>query len=65
MAFAPDQAPEAVHVVALLEDQVNVELLPLSTELGFARMLTVGVGDFTETAADWAAVPPSPVQVRV
>jgi hypothetical protein len=61
----PDQAPEAVHEVALVEDQVNVELLPLAIVLGLATKLTVGAGADTETVADWAAVPPAPVQVSV
>jgi hypothetical protein len=50
--FAPDQAPDALQEVALVDDQVTVEPLPLSTELGLALMVIVGVGDFTETAAD-------------
>ena len=61
----PDQAPEAVQDVALVADQVRVALLPLITELGLALRLMVGAGDFTETVADCAAVPPAPVQVRV
>jgi hypothetical protein len=51
-ALAPDQAPEAVQDVALVADQVNVELLPLATVLGFAVKLTVGAGVVTETVAD-------------
>lgn len=50
--FAPDQAPDALQEVALVDDQVKVEPPPLSTELGLALMVIVGVGDFTETAAD-------------
>jgi hypothetical protein len=64
-AVAPDQAPEAVQAVALVADQVNVALLPLVIALGPTLRLTVGVGEFTETVADWAAVPPGPEQVRV
>jgi hypothetical protein len=63
--IAPDQAPEAVQAVALVEDQLNVALLPLVTELGLAARLTVGAGAATETVADCAADPPGPVQVRV
>jgi len=50
----PDQAPEATHDVALAVDQLKVELLPLTMELGLAEMLTVGagVGWVTETVAD-------------
>ncbi len=61
----PDHAPEAVQEVALVADQVRVELLPLITELGLALRLIVGAGDFTDTVADCAALPPAPVQVKV
>ena len=40
----PDQAPPAVHAVALLDDQLRVELLPLLTVLGLALKDTVGAG---------------------
>ena len=62
--FAPDQAPEAVQEVALLDDQVNVELLPLATVLGMAAKLNVGAGCVTVTVADCAALPPAPLQVN-
>jgi hypothetical protein len=62
-AMLPDQAPEAVHEVALLADQVNVELPPLETVLGLAANVTVGAGEVTETVADCDALPPAPVQV--
>jgi hypothetical protein len=52
MALAPDQAPEALHSVALAEDQVNVAEPPLATALGPTLRFTVGVGDLTETVAD-------------
>ena len=64
-ALAPDQAPEAVQEVALVDDQVKVEPLPLATVLGFADSVTVGAGGVTETVTDWVAVPPAPVQVNV
>jgi hypothetical protein len=32
----PDQPPEAVQAVALVDDQVRVVLLPCETVLGFA-----------------------------
>ena len=65
VAWLPDQAPEAVHEVAFVVDQLKVELLPLAMELGLAARLTVGaeVGEVTETVAAWAALPPAPVQV--
>ncbi len=62
-ALAPDQAPEAVHEVALVADQVNVELPPLETVLGLAARVTVGAGGVTDTVADCVALPPLPVQV--
>jgi hypothetical protein len=66
IALLPDQPPEAVHAVALLEAQVRVEPLPLVTVLGLALMLTVTVGfALTDTVADCAALPPVPVQLSV
>ena len=62
-AAAPDQAPEATHEVALVDDQVSMELLPLATVLGLATRLMVGAGCVTVTVADCAALPPLPVQV--
>jgi hypothetical protein len=35
-ALLPDQPPEAVHAVELVDDQVMVVLLPWETVLGFA-----------------------------
>jgi len=61
----PDQAPEALQDVALVETQDNVELLPLATVLGLALKVTVGAGEVTVTVADCAALPPAPVQVSV
>ena len=42
--LAPDQAPEAEQEVALVDDQVNVESEPISTEVGSAEKLTLGAG---------------------
>ena len=65
VALEPDQAPEAVHEVAFVVDQLRVELLPLAMELGLAARLTVGAeaAEVTETVATWVALPPVPVQV--
>jgi hypothetical protein len=63
--LAPDQAPEALQEAALAELQVRVALPPLATEVGPTLRVTVGVGDLTETVADWEALPPAPAQVRV
>jgi hypothetical protein len=61
----PDQAPEAVQEVALVEDQLNVDALPLAMVLGLALRLTVAVGaGLTVTVVDCAAVPPAPLQVN-
>ena len=64
-ASLPLQPPDATQAVALVEDQDNVEALPLVTVLGLALSVTVGAGEVTETVADWEALPPVPVQVRV
>ena len=64
-ALAPDQAPDAVHAEALLEDHVRVALLPLATVLGLATSATVGAGGVTDTVIDWDALPPAPAQVSV
>ncbi len=64
MPWVPDQAPEAVQDVALLDDQVSVDALPLLIVLGLALKITVGAGfALTVTVADCAALPPLPVQV--
>jgi hypothetical protein len=65
MALEPVQAPEAVHAVAFVVDQLRVELPPLAMELGLAPRLTVGAeaAEVTETVATWIALPPLPVQV--
>jgi hypothetical protein len=44
VALAPDQPPEAVQEVALVEDQVSVEDAPFATDVGFAASDTVGTG---------------------
>jgi hypothetical protein len=65
VAKLPDQPPEAVQAVALVEDQVNVVLPPLAMLVGFALIETVGAGEGTDTVTDCAAEPPAPVQVNV
>jgi len=66
-ALLPDQAPEATHEVALVDDQVSVEDAPLATEVGFAVSDTVGGGGAlaTVTVAEALAVPPDPVHESV
>ena len=65
-ALVPLHAPEAVHEVAFVEDQVKVDPLPLVTLVGLALMDRPG-GEVaaTVTVVDWLAVPPAPVQVKV
>jgi hypothetical protein len=62
-AFVPDQAPEPAQAVALVADQVSVELPPLTTVLGLALKVTAGAGEVTDTVADCDALTPGPVQV--
>jgi hypothetical protein len=65
VASAPDQPPEAVQAVALVEDQVRVEAPPLETLLGLALKLNVGAGVETDTVTDCEAEPPAPEHVSV
>jgi hypothetical protein len=64
VSLSPDQPPEAVQVVAFVEDQVSIENPPLVTDVGFAASDTVGAGGNTVTATVALALPPEPVQVR-
>ena len=63
-ALAPLQAPAAVQAVALVADQVKVALSPLTTVLGLAARVMVGIGCVTDTVADCVALPP-PLPVHV
>jgi hypothetical protein len=65
VASEPLQPPDAAQEVAFVEDQLKVEVAPLATVVGLALSDTVGAGGVTVTVADWAALPPAPVQVRV
>lgn len=62
----PDHAPEAVQVVALVEDQVSVVLPPLATMLGSELIVTVGAAVTTPTVmvVELVALPPAPVHVN-
>ena len=44
VAFVPLHPPEAVHEVALVDDQVTVETLPDAMLVGLAKSVTVGGG---------------------
>jgi hypothetical protein len=66
--MAPDHAPEAVHDVASVDDQVSVDEPPLVTEVGLAVSDTVGAEGggrepATVTCAEALESPPRPVQV--
>jgi hypothetical protein len=63
IALLPDQPPEAVQAVALVDDQLNVAALPLAMVLGLAVKLTDGAAVDTETVVDCVALPPVAVQV--
>ena len=54
VAFVPDQAPDAEQEVALVEDQVIVEVLVRRTVNGSAAIATIGAG------VTGAVVPPPP-----
>ena len=65
VALLPDQAPDAVQAVALVETHVKLELPPLATVLGLALRATVAVGfGLTVTVVDCVALPPVPLQVN-
>jgi hypothetical protein len=67
VALAPLQPLEAVHDVALVVDQVSVELEPETMDEGEALMVTTGAGvpAVTVMVVELAALPPAPVQVSV
>ena len=65
--MVPDQAPEAVQEVALVDDHERVLEAPLVTDVGLALRDTVGAGDgaFTVTLTDLLVLPPAPLQLRL
>ncbi len=67
VAFAPVQPPEAVHAVALLEDQVSVELPPAVMLVALADKVAVGGGVAATVTVVLAGadLPLAPVQVNV
>jgi hypothetical protein len=56
-----------VQLVALVDDQLSVDVPPLATVEGFALIVTVGAGGkaLTATVAVCAIDPPAPLQVNV
>jgi hypothetical protein len=66
VAFAPDQPPDAVHVLALVLLQVSVAPVPGATEATLLVSDTVGAGGaVTLTVALVVALPPAPVHTSV
>ena len=63
--MAPVQPPDAVQAVALVADQVSVDVPPWATVVGLALKDTTGGAAETVTVTDCAAEPPAPVQVSV
>ena len=55
VAFVPVQPPPPVHEVALVEDQVTVEILPELMLVGLADNATVGLGYGEGLGADGAS----------
>lgn len=69
VALVPDQAPEALQLVASVADQTRFDAEPLATLVGLALKLRVGRGGgggacWTVTVTVWVALPPAPVQVK-
>jgi hypothetical protein len=56
VARAPDHAPEAAQEVALVDDQVNVELAPAETLWGLILSVTVGAELAATADSDVAAL---------
>ena len=48
VALTPPQPPEALQLVASVEDQLSVEEAPRVTEVGKAESVTVGSGGVPE-----------------
>jgi hypothetical protein len=64
--WVPDQAPDAVHVLAFVLDQVSTALLPELIDTGLTDKLRVGAGGaVTATVADLLIDPPVPEQLSV
>jgi hypothetical protein len=63
VAFVPVQPPEAVHAVALVDDQVSVVLPPLAIDVGFADSIAVAAGTDCTVTITLAIelMPPSPL----
>jgi hypothetical protein len=66
MGFVPDQFPDALQLVASVDDQLKVMVPPRLTLDGVALSVTVGAltagGSLTVTVALALALPPAPLQ---
>ena len=69
VGLVPNQFPDAVQLVASVDDQLKVMVPPRLTLAGLAVSVTIGAtaagAVLTVTVTLSLAVPPSPVQVRV
>ena len=68
VGLLPLQPSRAVQLVALVDDQLSVELSPAWTEIGFAVSVSVGSGAGgadTVTVTFLETLPPSPTQSSV
>ena len=63
--FVPDHAPDAVQLVALLDDHVNVDVAPDATDVGDAESVSVGAAPETATVVATVLDPPDPVHASV
>jgi hypothetical protein len=61
----PVQLPEALQLVASVDDHDNVAALPMTTLAGLTPSVTVGGGGVTVRVALLVRVPPAPVQLSV
>ena len=64
VGLVPNQPPDALQLVASVLDHVSVVVPPLMRVVGFAVIVTVGVGAM-ETLAVAAPMPPAPMQNSV
>lgn len=65
VAFVPDQPPDALQLVASVDDHVRLAALPLATLVGLALRLKVGAEANTVTVTERVALPPVPEQLSV
>ena len=64
MPFVPVQPPDALQLVALVDDHVSFDVPPDATDAGDALSVTVGAAPLvTVNVAEVVFVPPDPEQV--